>query len=357
VTNGDVGWPKDEWPVADDVEALGVDLGRVSSTVEELFGHGTEPPVGRGLSLALVVVHQGRILFERYGRQPANLFHAEREITSETSLISWSMAKSITHAAVGMLVDEGAIGLEDPVPIAQWKDDARRDITWIDLLRMRDGLDFVEDYIADESGQSRSDVIDMLFGSGADDVFAYATSRPLLHPPGSTWSYSSGTTNIVCGLIGELLGGRSSVEKFLRERIFSPLGMASAEPTFDAAGTFIGSSYVHATARDFARFGYLYLRGGEWAGERLLSEGWVQGARRQHAIDPDTGHGYGDHWWTWNADVRTCAALGYEGQRTIVVPDRDLVVVHLGKWETSTQPFLDRTLTQLVESVPHRGTT
>ncbi|MFM8858282.1 MAG: serine hydrolase domain-containing protein [Actinomycetota bacterium] len=354
MTNGDVVWPTDEWSIADDLESRGVDPGRVSTTVEELFGHGTEPPVGRGLSLALVAVHQGHILFEHYGRQPANLFHAEREITSQTPLISWSMAKSITHAMVGMLVDDGAIRLEDPVPIAEWKNDARRDITWHDLLRMRDGLDFVEDYVADASGQSRSDVIDMLFGSGADDVFAYARSRPQLHRPGSTWSYSSGTTNIICGSISGLLGGRSSVEAFLRERIFSPLGMASAEPTFDVAGTFIGSSYVHATARDFARFGYLYLRGGEWAGRRLLAEDWVNGARRQHAIDPDTGHGYSEHWWTWNADVRTCAALGYEGQRTIVVPDRDLVVVHLGKWETSTQPFLDRMLTQLIELVPNR---
>jgi len=346
-------WPMDEWSVAADPDAWGLDVRQISTTVEDLFGHGTEPPVGRGLSLALVVVHRGCIVVERYGRQPANLFHAEREITSQTPLISWSMAKSITHAMVGVLVGEGAIRLDDPVPIAQWSDDARRDITWLDLLRMRDGLDFVEEYVTDTSGQSRSDVIDMLFGSGAEDVFAYAKSRPFLHPPGSTWSYSSGTTNIVCGLIRDLLGGRSAVEQFLSERIFSPLGMASAEATFDPAGTFIGSSYVHATARDFARFGYLYLRGGQWAGKRILSEDWVNGARRQHAVDPDTGHGYGEHWWTWNADRRTCAALGYEGQRTIVVPDRDLVLVHLGKWETSTQPFLDRMLTRLVESVPN----
>jgi CubicO group peptidase (beta-lactamase class C family) len=355
VTNGDVAWPTAEWPVAEDPEEFGIDVGRVSTASEELFGPGAEPHPGRGLSLALVVVHRGRIVLERYGRQPANLFHAEREITSDTPLISWSMAKSITHAMVGMLVDEGKVRLEDPVPIAQWKDDERRGITWIDLLCMRDGLDFVEDYVADASGHSRSDVIDMLFGSGADDVYAYARSRPLLHSPGSTWSYSSGTTNIICGLIGDLLGGQSSVGEFMRERIFLPLGMASAEPTFDAAGTFIGSSYVHATARDFARFGYLYLRGGEWAGHRILTEDWVNGAHRQHAIDPDTGHGYGQHWWTWNADVRTCAALGYEGQRTIVVPDRDLVVVHLGKWETSTQPFLDRMLTRVIESVPARS--
>lgn len=347
-----VPWPVHDWPVADDPEMSGLDLARASTAVDELFEHQSEPLEGRGLSLALVVVHQGRIVIERYGRQPANLFHGEREITSQTPLISWSMAKSITHAMVGLLVDEGVIRLEDRVPIPHWQDDERRDITWTDLLRMRDGLDFVEDYVANASGQSRSDVIDMLFGSGADDVFAYARARPLRHSPGSVWSYSSGTTNVVCGLIGELLGGLPAVEAFLRDRIFSPLAMSSADPTFDSAGTFIGSSYVHATARDFARFGYLYLRGGEFAGQRILQESWVNGARGQHAIDPETGHGYSEHWWTWNADEQTCAALGYEGQRTVVVPERDLVLVHLGKWEASTQPFLDRMLTQVIESAP-----
>jgi CubicO group peptidase (beta-lactamase class C family) len=220
---------------------------------------------------------------------------------------------------------------------------------------MRDGLDFIEDYTVDAEGTSRSDVIGMLFGSGADDVFEYARSRPQSNSPGEVWSYSSGTTNIVCGLIGRVLGGRRAVEEFMNERLFSPLGMSSAVATFDEAGTFIGSSYVHATARDFARFGYLYVRGGIFAGHRVLDEQWVNSAHRQHAVDPDNGHGYGEHWWTWNADERTLAALGYEGQRLVVVPDRDLVLVHLGKWDIATQPHLDSILTQIIESVPLDG--
>lgn len=344
-------WPLSDW--VSDWETVDVAPGpAVDDALSALFDHGVDPPPGRGLSLALLVVHRGRIIVERYGRQPANPFHEERTITADTPLISWSMAKSITHAIVGMLVADGLLSLSEPVPIPEWKHDGRSAITWPDLLQMRDGLDFIEDYVADAQGQARSDVIDMLFGSGADDVFAYARSRPLSNTPGSVWSYSSGTTNIVCGVIGRVLGGHRGVEEFLHERLFGPLAMSSAVATFDAAGTFIGSSYVHATARDFAKFGYLYLRGGVFAGHRILDEQWVNRAHLQHAVDPDNGHGYGEHWWTWNADVRTLAALGYEGQRTIVVPDRDLVVVHLGKWETTTQPFLDATLTRIIESVP-----
>lgn len=350
----DTPWPIEEWTVASarDVESWGVDTSRIDSACHEIFGHGVDAPQGKGISLALVAVHRGRVIAERYGRQPASVFHEERAITRDTPLISWSMAKSITHAAIGILVGEGLIEIGAVAPISEWDGDDRRAITWSHLLQMRDGLDFVEDYVGDASGGGRSDVIDMLFGAGADDVASYARSRPLLHEPGSVWSYSSGTTNVLCGMLGELLGGREEMDRFLRERIFEPVGMKSAAATFDAAGTFIGSSYVHATARDFARFGYLYLRGGIFGDERILDELWVDCAHRQHAVDPDTGHGYGEHWWTWNGNDRTMAALGYEGQRTIVVPERDLVVVHLGKWETSTQPLLDRTLTSVIDAVP-----
>lgn len=355
-----VAWPTEDWETSTPGTNSGVDEESITASLSCLFDHGVEPPQGRGLSLALLAVHRGQVIVEHYGRQPANLFHDEREITPETPLISWSMAKSITHAMVGMLVADGLISLDDPVPMPEWRDDGRAAITWIDLLQMRDGLDFVEDYavetaqVEDASRTSRSDVIDMLFGQGAHDVFGYARARRLSNTPGTVWSYSSGTTNIVCGLIGRLLGGRHGVAAFLQDRVFSPLGMASATATFDEAGTFIGSSYVHATARDFAKFGYLYLRGGHFAGERIVEENWVDRAHVQHAVDPDNGHGYGEHWWTWNADPGTLAALGYEGQRTVVVPERDLVIVHLGKWETSTQSYLDSMLTRIIEAVPKR---
>ncbi|MFM8846766.1 MAG: serine hydrolase domain-containing protein [Actinomycetota bacterium] len=346
--NDDV-FPGGDWETAEPDSS--VDVARVDASLDALFGVRDQPP---GTSLATVVVHRGRIVRERYGHQPDTAFGPGGPVDRDTTLISWSMAKSITHAVVGTLVDEGRLELDTPVNVPEWRGSPRAAITLRDLLRMRDGLAFVEDYVLDESGNVVSDVIAMLFGAGADDVAAYARSRPSSQAPGSSWSYSSGTTNIVCSLIGDVVGGREAVEALLHDRLFAPLGMVSASPRFDSAGTFIGSSYVYATARDFARFGYLYLHGGVWAGRRVLSESWVDTTRDMHAVDPENGHGYSWHWWCWNADPRTIAALGYEGQRTIVDRDRELVVVHLGKWVAETQPILDGHLSSIIAAFPRR---
>ena len=340
-------FPGDDWETAPPDAAVNVEV--MDASLDELFGVRGDPP---GISLATVVVHGGRIVRERYGHQPDTVFGPGGPVDRDTTLISWSMAKSITHAIVGILVEERRFDIDAPVRVPEWEASPRASITLRDLLRMRDGLDFVEDYIVDESGTSRSDVIAMLFGEGADDVAAYARARKSLHTPGSTWSYSSGTTNIICSLVGDLMGGREAVQSLLHDRLFDPLGMTSAAPRFDAAGTFIGSSYVYATARDFARFGYLYLRGGRWGDQRVVPESWAKTAHDMHAVDPENGHGYSWHWWNWNARPETMAALGYEGQRIIVDPTRDLVVVHLGKWIAETQPELDRHLTSIVESFP-----
>lgn len=348
-----VDWPTGAWP-------RGTIEGDVVSTVsEELFGSGSDPArdpsLPRGVSLALMVVHRGRLVHERYGRIPAGVFAPETPVHATTPLISWSMAKSITHALTGLAVADGLLNIDDPTGIADWARDSRSGITSRHLLQMRDGLDFVEDYVIGADGNPQSDVIAMLFGEGATDVAAYARSRPAKYAPGSFWSYSSGTTNILSSVLGRSLGGREPFERFMKERLFAKIGMTSAEPTFDAAGTFIGSSYVHATAEDFARFGYLYLRGGLWDGDRILDSSWVDDARRQHATDPDSGHGYGAHWWIWSSRPGTLAALGYEGQRTIIDFERDLVVVHLGKWPTETQPTLDAALTRVIEAFPRES--
>jgi len=328
----------------------------VATVADELFGSGTDPgsdPAhSDGVSLALVVVHRGRLVLDRYGTIPAGVFAPETPVTATTPLISWSMAKSITHALTGLVAADGLLNIDDPTGMADWERDSRSEITLRHLLQMRDGLDFVEDYVIGADGGVQSDVIAMLFGEGADDVAAYARSRPAKHAPGSFWSYSSGTTNILSSVLGRSVGGREQFETFMKERLFARIGMTSAAPTFDDAGTFIGSSYVHATAEDFARFGYLYLRGGLWDGDRILGSSWVDDARRQHATDPDSGHGYGAHWWIWTSRPGTLAALGYEGQRTIVDFERDLVVVHLGKWPTETQSTLDAALTRIIEAFP-----
>ena len=326
-------------------------MSAVEQVADELFAGGVTPAEGRGISLAMVVMRGGQVVFERYGAQPDTAFGPGGPVTADTTLISWSMAKSMTHALVGMLVDDGRLDPNVPTDITEWAHDARRSITIDDLLRMRDGLDFVEEYV-DSPGARTPDVISMLFGEGAADVAAYARSRPAKHPAGDFWNYSSGTTNILTRLIGNVVGHGDAMNDFIRERLFEPLGMASAAARFDEAGTFIGSSYVYATARDFAKFGLLYLRGGESNGRRIVSESWVRGAAEMHATDPETQHGYGRHWWLWKSDPQVLAALGYEGQRIIVDPRRDLVVAHLGKWVAETQPTLDACLARVLEDFP-----
>ena len=331
-------WPQADWDHADLSDS--VDADRLDGHLDRCLHDADE----FGMTLALVVVHGGRIVRERYGP----------ETDADTTLISWSMAKSITHALVGLLVEDGRLELSAPAPIGAWSYDERAEITLQHLLEMTSGLEFVEDYV--DAGVSH--VIEMLFGSGIDDHAAYASAFPLVAPPGTVWNYSSGTTNIVAKIAGDAIGGgRDSTEKYLRDRLFGPLGMASATPKFDTAGTFVGSSYVYATARDFARFGYLYLRNGWWDGRRLLPSDWVD-----HAATPitapmpdDERHGYGAHWWLWRRDPRTIAALGYEGQRTIVALDRDLVVVRLGTSAAERHPALDDVLDEIVGCFPMAG--
>jgi CubicO group peptidase (beta-lactamase class C family) len=312
-----------------------------TAVAEEVIARAFSQPSELGETHAIVVVHGGEVVAERYGP----------ETGPDTTLISWSMAKSITQALVGLLVRDGRLDVSDPAAVPRWQaaDDPRRDITLDQLLHMRSGLGFVEDYVDDEV----SDVIEMLFGSGADDLAAYAESRPLAHEPGAVWSYSSGTTNIVSALAGRIVGGgEAGMRAYLERELFAPTGMTSAIPRFDAAGTFVGSSYVYATARDFARFGELYLHDGMVGRTRLLPEGWVEYARTTTSppAPPDEVHGYGAHWWIWDDDLGTFGAHGYEGQYTLVVPSLDLVVVRLGKSPTESQPEVKADLHRLIES-------
>ena len=296
------------------------------------------------VTLAQLVLHKGEVVSEFYGP----------EVTAETTLISWSMAKSMTHALVGIAQMDGLLHVENNNLFPEWANDERRNITLQHLLEMRSGLSWVEDYVDDEA----SDVIDMLFGSGKDDNAGYAIAQPLASVPGAEWLYSSGTTNIVTRLLGNALGDANgshvNIERFMRSRLFDAILM-QAEPKFDAAGTFVGSSYVYATARDFAKFGLLYLRDGVCNGVRILPEGWVDHARAQHVFDSDTGLGYGAHWWTLPGEHNSLVASGYEGQYIMVIPDRDLVVVRLGKTISALRNVVVAELREVIEQFPVIG--
>jgi CubicO group peptidase (beta-lactamase class C family) len=219
---------------------------------------------------------------------------------------------------------------------------------------MRSGLSWVEDYVDDQA----SDVIEMLFGESDynGDHAGYAASKPLIHTPGTTYLYSSGTTNIIARILanalGEPAGSHDFFEKYLYTRLFEPIGMTSPIAKFDEAGTFVGSSFVYAIARDFARFGYLYLNDGVWNGQRLLPEGWVQYAGRVIAHDPEMPLDYGAQWWVWPDDEGSMIAHGYEGQIIWVSPRHDLVVVHCGKTNAAFGAELRSMVAGLVEVFP-----
>ncbi|MBI4932271.1 MAG: beta-lactamase family protein [Actinobacteria bacterium] len=317
-----------------------IDLDAVRAATDALFDPATPHPQD-ARSLAVVVMQSGEVVHERYGEQPDTLFGPGGPVTSDDTLISWSMAKSITHAAVGILVDEDRLQLDAPAPVPAWRGTDKEAITLQHLLNMRPGLLFVEDYV----DGSVSHVIEMLFGEGKDDVAAYAAGQPLIHEPGSVWNYSSGTTNIIARIVGDVVGGgRAGMESFLQDRLFGPAGMHSAIPKFDTAGTFIGSSYVYATARDFARFGELYRNDGVASdGTRVLPAGWRDHARTPTATDDD-GFGYGAQWWLWPDFSGSLGCHGYEGQYTVVLPDRELVVVHLGKYPADVRGAVEAQL-------------
>ncbi len=192
---------------------------------------------------------------------------------------------------------------------------------------MRDGLAFTEDYV--DAGQS--DVIEMLFGSGQGDVAGFAADRPLAHSIGTVFNYSSGTSNIISGIVAREVGPGEPYEQFLQERLFGPLGMTSAYARFDDVGTFVGSSFVYATARDYLRFGSLYMRDGIWEGVRLLPEGWVDHGRRVRSYDAAEDRWYGAHWWVVGDDLGTFWASGYDGQSLMLCPPLDLIVARLGR--------------------------
>jgi CubicO group peptidase (beta-lactamase class C family) len=286
----------------------------------------------------VVVVHRGVLVAERYGGTLPHFDRGPEPVARATPLLSWSMAKSMLHAVVGQLVGDGRLHLQRPAGVPEWSapEDPRGAITLDQLLAMRDGLAFVEDYVDDRV----SDVIEMLFGSGTADMAHFAADRPLAAAPGTRFNYSSGTSNIVSGVVARLLGPGEPYRRFLAERLFDPIGATSADPGFDHAGTFVGSSYVYATARDFARFGYLYLRDGTWNGRRVLPAGWVDTARRARSVDPDDGALHSMHWWVVDDGRGTFRAGGYQGQSITVVPTLDLVVVRLGRTDVEHYPDL-----------------
>lgn len=327
-----VPWPTERWREA----APAPEVDRAS--LEKHLDYALAQPQEMGQTNAVLIVHRGRIVAERYAD----------EIDETTPHISWSMAKSVLHATVGLLVKDGRLDPSAPCGLPYWSDpdDPRRAITLGQLLEMRSGLHFVEDYVDGEV----SNVIAMLFGAGKQDVAAYAADNALEHEPGSFFYYSSGTSNLVSARVSQELGAGEPVERFMRARLFEPIGMKSPTLRFDEAGTWIGSSFVFATARDFARFGLLYLRDGVWDGARILPAGWADHGRRMTDVAEGEAFSYGAHWWVVPGSLGIFQASGYNGQRITIVPALDLIVVRLGVTPADIAPSLNRWMKEVVDA-------
>jgi len=307
-----VPWPTRAWP--ERAPSPDVDAQRLLAAFERALAD--PPPEEIGATHALLAIHRGVLVAERY----------DAEHGPDSTLPSWSMAKSVLFALAGVLVRDGRLRIDEPADVPAWQQpgDPRAAISVDQLLRMSSGLRFDEEYTDPDT----SSTIQMLFGVGKSDVAGFAADFPLLHPPDRVWSYSSGTSNLVSQLIGRRVGGgEAGMRDFMRCELLDRIGMRSAKPLFDAAGTWIGSSFLFATARDFARFGLLCLRDGAWEDGRLLPEGWIDYGRTP---TPGSDGEYGAHFWLATDGTGTFSANGYRGQYTVIAPERDLVIVRLG---------------------------
>lgn len=311
------------------VDKPGVGREALARAVDDLF---SQPETAE--TRAVVVLKDGRIVAERY----AAPYH------ENTRFVSWSMAKTVTGVMIGQLVSDGRLRLDESVPIPAWQrpGDPRGEITLRQLLQMRSGLQHTEA----EGPIYLTDTARMLFLDGRDNMAAYAEAQPLEAEPGKKWEYSSATTVILADLAARSLSATSDpaerrrlVSDYLRNRLFEPLGMKSVLPEYDAAGTLIGGSLIHASARDWARFGEFLRNKGAVKGAQLVPSGWIEFMTRPGPRNP----GYGAQLWLNRRPVDGGEAMwpglpgsafsmnGHLGQFVLIVPSQGLTIVRLGK--------------------------
>lgn len=321
-------------------EDAGAPKDQLARQVDDLF-----TLEGLGETRALVLLKDGKVAAERYGEG----------YTSETKLISWSMAKTVTAVLIGMLVADGLLSVDEaaPVPLWQRSGDPRSDITLRHLLQMRAGLRHTE---AGDPPYESSEVR-MLFLDGRGDMAKWAKEQPLEAEPGERFEYSSNTSVILADIAARALtdsedpeARRKAVADYLNVRLFGPLGMTSVVPEFDASGTFIGGSLMHATARDYAKFGeFLRNRGAAPSGEQLVPSRWVEAMLEP---SPASEH-YGYQTWLNRpepeleyphplfpdrAPASMFALIGHMGQYVLVSPEQGLTLVRLGHSTSAERP-------------------
>ena len=314
------------WPlgtkVVDTVPAE-LDFIKLKQAVKASFEN-TNPEIP-AKTRGVVIIYKGQLIHEQY----ADGF------SRDSKQLGWSMTKSVTNILYGIMVKQELLDIYKPAPVTDWQndDDPRKSITTDALLRMSSGLHWEEVY------SNVSTATNMLYKYA--DMGGFASRQPKDFEMDEKWYYSSGSTNILSILMRERLGDEAYYQ-YAQNELFSKIGVSSAVIEPDASGTFVGSSYMWATARDWARLGQLYLNNGNWYGDQLVEDGWVD-----YTVTPTNGTPkgeYGSQWWLnagqeGNSENRLLPNVptdmymmdGYEGQRVFVVPSKDLVVVRLGQ--------------------------
>ena len=335
------------------VEDPGVPREQLARAVDALF-----TADGIGETRALLVLHGGEVVAERYGEGYG----------PDIRFTGWSMSKSVTGVLLGMMVADGRLRLDDTPPIPAWQrpGDPRSGITLRHLLQMRSGLRHQEG--ADPAYESSE--VRMLFMDGRDDMSGWAEAQSLEHEPGSTFQYSTATTVILSDIAAETIARgdsanarQAAMAEFVDARLAVPLGMDSLVGEYDANGTLVGGSYFWATARDWAKFGEFLRNYGSVAGAQIVPRGWIEFMRRPSPASPDYGaqlwlnHPSGterDNLFDGAIDEDIFAAIGHLGQYIIVAPDRRLTVVRLGYTEEDNRDRLVEELEDIVALYPSR---
>ncbi|MCB9675035.1 MAG: serine hydrolase [Alphaproteobacteria bacterium] len=325
------------WPTATPEES-GIDPAALEALAAYTFRRtGDEVDRKGSRTNALVIVRHGKLVYEGYGR----------ETTAKTPLLAWSVTKSFGNTVYGAAVHEGLISLDDPVckHYAPMCGPGHDQVRVTDMMRMSSGLHWVETY---EASPIFSSVTAMLYSRGSADMAAFTAAQPMSHPPGAFWLYSSGDSNVLSAALKGPLGAR--YDDYPWTALFEPLGMESAVYEQDAAGTFVASSYLYASAPDLARWAQMVLDDGTWQGQRLLAEGWVRYSTTIAPAFYTTALSYehvssnpGAQWYVNLGDPNRSldppwpslppdafGASGHWGKFVWIVPSWDLVVVRMG---------------------------
>ncbi|RXR28734.1 serine hydrolase domain-containing protein [Sphingobium fluviale] len=327
----------------------GISAQQIADAAEGLFDEDSS-----GATQAFIMMRDGKIVAERYGEG----------IGPQTKLLSRSIAKTVTATLIGLMVSDGRLALDSPAPVPAWNQpgDPRGAITLRNLLQMASGLEHSED------GPPRynADTVRMIFTDGASDMAAYAEAKPVAHPPGTHFTYSTADSMILSDMMTRMLTAREGAEQrrtammeFVRGRLMTPVGLSSLTPEFDPHGTMIGGAMMHMTARDYARFGEFLRNKGRVNGHQVLSARWVEFMTTPSALNAAYGghiwlnrEGEGNPLFPGRGSRRIFAAVGHHGQYLLIDPTRRLVILRMGISNDEQYLGIRRALVRLVEMFP-----